>query len=159
MTDEPEQTAIVEAEPEAAERSERWRLSLPQCRAVQLVFMGTMQSKEIAAACGVCRETLWRWKRLPEFQDALAELADEALGEAIMLLKSKAKLVVARMLSALKDDGARGDKAAESLMRFLWGDPARAQVLINQSNEGGQAILTSADLEKLTGEIDGDHAE
>jgi transposase-like protein len=58
-------------------------LSPEQLRAVEcLAARGKGESLEdVAERAGCCRETLWRWRKLPEFKSALRERTRELVGE------------------------------------------------------------------------------
>ena len=96
------------------------KLTLKQEKAVlNLLFCKT--EEEAAAASGIGRTTLWKWKKLPEFKAALDEAKANAIGDAAVMLQG-ASTSAANVLIEIAEDksapSANRVTAARSILEY-----------------------------------------
>ncbi len=85
--------------------------------ALDFMIMGKSPS-EVAAAVGVCRETVWRWTKDPDFAAALADARTERR-ERLQVAIEDAAVRAAEVLAAGLDDSVPWNvriRVAESIL-------------------------------------------
>lgn len=107
-------------------------------------------TSDVAAACGVCRETLWRWRQLAAFSRRLVRVKKyyrERFEDDFRFLADKAVLALFELLDS-RNETVRLNTAKEVLSRFgdlnLRDEKDCGQVTLDQLN-----CLTEAELDAL----------
>lgn len=74
------------------------QLTAKQRKAIEALAMCDMELNDVARHVGVSRDTLWRWRKDPMFQEAVVERARELLHNALP-----------KVYSALSNGACKGD--------------------------------------------------
>ncbi|AIM64213.1 hypothetical protein WS105_0623 [Weissella ceti] len=85
-------------------------LTKKQLRAVELVFEGNMKNIEIANELNITDRTLYKWKNIPDFKDAIVEMGNS------MITSNAGKLM--KNMENLAFNG-RGDYVKLQATQFL----------------------------------------
>lgn len=93
-----------------------------QQRAVDLLMQGT-RAAEVAAAVGVDRVTVWRWRQMPEVEAEINARRHELWDASIERLRSLVPQALETLASEL--EGKHRLRAAETLLRVAGFDEAR----------------------------------
>ncbi|GAB4211804.1 MAG: hypothetical protein OHK0012_04920 [Synechococcales cyanobacterium] len=73
-----------------------------QALAAQMIALGTPYTL-VAAECGVDRQTIRRWRQLPEFKEYLGSLVEETDTAARHKIQTKINLALDSVMTALSD--------------------------------------------------------
>ena len=99
---------------------------------------GTTLRAAIAKKIGIHRATLHRWEALPQFRQALATIAAEAVEDAARMLKANAGKAALRLIRGLTKEGDQGARCAVEILRQVLGDPAKIELNVNQTQAQAQ---------------------
>lgn len=128
-----------------ARRAKRARepgiLTAKQIKAVEMLAGGTVARAEIARRVRVHRGTLARWQGLPQFRQALQDVASEALADARRVLQANSCRAAQRLVKTLATDSDRAVRAALEILRFTLGDPGKVELTTIVSQTQGQMQL------------------
>lgn len=93
--------------------------------AIELLARGEMMDKDVASSCGIARETLYEWKKLPGFKDAVIARSREILFEklpelyAIGMARSRENASYFRtMMEHLEKIESKIDESREIIIRW-----------------------------------------
>lgn len=93
-------------------------LTTKQTSAAQMLAEGTT-AMAAAERVGVSRETLQRWKKLPDFQATIREMEDTAYDESLRMLKRTARGAISCLLRNMNDAKPYTQVAAASKLLDL----------------------------------------
>lgn len=120
---------------ESQQKLARWNWTKVKHDALQLLAEDELTDEEISVKVGIRRQTLWQWKKRPEFADALKD-AVAAMGEATQ------RYAVARKLRRLK----HYDERHRRLLAII---EERAQATDMQAAPGGSSGLLARSLKMI----------
>ncbi len=110
-------------------KTSRWRLTSRQQAAIPLLVSGATDTS-VAAAVGVSRETVGRWRANPRFTRALREAREQAFAISIVELRAAALDAVHALHAAVKDDDSVVRvRAAATILKLVLPPPTSATQL------------------------------
>lgn len=89
-------------------------------RCLELTLQGEMSTAQIAAELRVNEQTIRRWRREPEFDEAVNEAHAEASAQAYSLLSSaQVEIIMALKRLVLSEDGANANAKAKAALQWF----------------------------------------